>query len=60
MLSDARITAHYLRRAVRCFSTPAGRRNLAHTLRRIRATNGARAARIVLAQLSAENLRQAN
>jgi IS30 family transposase len=60
MMSDSRIAAHFVQRvissAVHAFSEPRNRRDIAQRLRNIRNTSGHYAARLVLAQLSAENV----
>lgn len=56
MLTDSRILAHFLDKAIRTFAEPRNRRELAAELRRIRNTSGRKTAALVLAQLSAANL----
>jgi hypothetical protein len=56
MMSDSRIVAHFLSKAIEAFARPSERRDIAATLRRVRIQSGPRAARLVLAQLSAANL----
>ena len=56
MLSDTAIAAYFVRRAVKLFHNPQSRRELARELRRIRVESGAKAARLVLAYVSARNL----
>lgn len=56
MLSDSRILAYVIRDITRTFTQPKNRRELAHALRRVRKESGHRAAKLVLAQLSARCL----
>jgi len=53
MLSDAKISAHFIKRACRMFSEPRNRRDLARELRRVRVESGRRAAFLLLATYSA-------